>query len=209
MSDSAARHLSRVDPILRAIIRTHGPGRIEPQTLHSPYEALVRAIAYQQLNGKAAETILQRFVALFPEQRFPHPQGVLAVEDEVMRRSGLSRQKIAAIRDIAANTLSGVVPTRRAALRMDDDALIERLTTIRGVGRWTVEMLLIFNLNRPDVLPIDDYGVRAGFKIAYRRRELPAPKQLRSFGERWAPYRSTAAWYLWRVVERAKATVAD
>ncbi len=204
MSDSAAAHLRKVDPILRAIIRRHGPPRIEPQTRHSPYEALVRAVAYQQLNGRAAETILARFIALFPERRFPEPTDILAADEARLRQSGLSRSKVAAIRDIADKTLAGVVPTRRSALRMDDEELIERLTAVRGVGRWTVEMLLIFNFGRPDVLPVDDYGVRAGFKIAYRRRELPSPQQLLAYGERWRPFRSAAAWYLWRALEDAK-----
>lgn len=204
MSDSAAAYLRKVDPILRAIIRRHGPPRIEPETRHSPYEALVRAIAYQQLNGRAAETILARFIALFPDRRFPEPTDILAANDARLRQSGFSRSKVAAIRDIADKTLAGVVPTRRSALRMDDEELIERLTAVRGVGRWTVEMLLIFNIGRPDVLPVDDYGVRAGFKIAYRRRELPSPQQLLAYGERWRPFRSAAAWYLWRALEDAK-----
>lgn len=204
MSDSAAAHLRKVDPILRAIIRRHGPPRIEPQTRHSPYEALVRAVAYQQLNGKAAETILARFIALFPERRFPEPTDILAADDARLRQSGFSRSKVAAIRDIAANTLAGVVPPRRSAMHMEDEELIERLTAVRGVGRWTVEMLLIFNFGRTDVLPVDDYGVRAGFKIAYRRRELPSLQQLLAYGERWRPFRSAAAWYLWRALEDAK-----
>jgi len=204
MSDSAASHLRKVDPILRAVIRRHGPCRVEPQTHYPPYEALVRAVAYQQLNGRAAETILGRFIALFPDRRFPEPADILAASDAKLRESGFSRAKIAAIRDIAEKTLAGVVPTRRSALRMTDEELIERLTAVRGVGRWTVEMLLIFNFGRPDVLPADDYGVRAGFKIAYRRRELPSPQQLLAYGERWRPFRSAATCYMWRVLQEAK-----
>jgi len=202
MMNEARRHLAR-DPVMRALIRRHGPYRLTPRR-GSPYETLMRAIAYQQLNGRAAETILGRFVALFPNGRFPAPAAVLAVRAARIRGAGFSRAKVRALKDIARHTLKGVVPTRRGCRRLADDELIERLTQIRGVGRWTVEMLLIFTLGRLDVLPVDDFGIREGFRIAYDRRRRPTPKALRAYGERWKPYRSVAAWYLWRVANESR-----
>jgi DNA-3-methyladenine glycosylase II len=166
-----------------------------------PYEALVRAIAHQQLHGKAAQSILGRFTALFPGQPFPSPSAVLATEETALRACGFSAGKTAAIRDICAKTLDGTVPTRRQSQRLSDDQLIERLTTIRGVGRWTVEMLLIFTLGRPDVLPVDDFGVREGYRILHGLDQQPKPKVLAILGECWAPHRSLATWYLYRAVE--------
>jgi DNA-3-methyladenine glycosylase II len=196
------RHLSR-DPIMRALIRRHGPCALAPHG-RSPFEALTRAIAHQQLNGRAAETILARFVALFQNGRFPAPAAVLAARASTLRRAGFSRAKVLAVKDIARHAVRGVVPTRRACRRLGDDEIIERLTRIRGVGRWTVEMLLIFTLGRLDVLPVDDFGVREGFRVAYRRRTRPTPKALLACGERWRPYRSVAAWYLWRAAGEAR-----
>ncbi len=169
-----------------------------------PYEALVRAIAHQQLHGRAAEMILGRFTALYPGVAFPSPDMVLATEAAALRGCGFSGGKVAAIRDIALHAERGVVPTRRAAARLDDAALIERLVAIRGVGRWTVEMLLIFTLGRPDVLPVDDFGVREGFRILHRLEAQPKPRVFAEHGAVWAPYRSTAAWYLWRAADEHK-----
>jgi DNA-3-methyladenine glycosylase II len=202
MLDEARRHLAR-DPVMRRVIARHGPCGLAPRKL-SPYESLLRAIAHQQLHGKAAESILARFAALSGNGRFPSPQVVLAMRPAAMRRCGFSRAKVKAIRDIARHAVKGVVPTKRVCTRLSDDELIERLTAIWGVGRWTVEMLLIFTLNRLDVLPVDDFGVREGYRRAYGGRKQPTPKALRAFGERWAPYRSIAAWYLWRVAGEAK-----
>ena len=203
MIEEACRHLAR-DPVMREIIARHGPCDLTPRK-RSPYETLTRAIAHQQLNGRAAETILGRFVALFPDaRRFPSPEAVLAVRPSALRRVGFSAAKALAIRDIARHAVKGVVPTTRACARLTDDELIERLVQIRGVGRWTVEMLLIFTLCRPDVLPVDDFGVREGYRIAYGRRKQPTPKQLRAIGERWKPYRSVAARYFWIVANAAK-----
>jgi len=198
----ACRHLAR-DPAMRALIRRHGPCGLAPAG-RSPYEALTRAIAHQQLNGRAAQTILGRFVALFPNGRFPAPALVLAARATTLRRAGFSRAKVRAIKDIARHAVKGLVPTRRACRRLDDDALVEQLTRIHGVGRWTVEMLLIFTLGRLDVLPVDDFGVREGFRVAYGRRARPTPKALAAYGERWRPYRSIAAWYLWRAANEAR-----
>jgi DNA-3-methyladenine glycosylase II len=202
MSEEALRLLRR-DKIFAALIRRVGPPRLGIQRGRSPYEALMRAIAHQQLHGRAALAILARFEALYPAGVFPAPELVLASPEASLRACGFSGGKIAAMRAICAATLDGTVPTRRGSARLSDATLIERLTSIRGVGQWTVEMLLIFTLGRPDVLPVDDFGVREGFKIAYGRRKQPTPKQLRRFGERWKPYRSIAAWYLWRAAEKA------
>jgi DNA-3-methyladenine glycosylase II len=202
MSRPAIRHLSKVDPVMRALIRRVGPCGLAVRN-HQPFETLVRAIAHQQIHGRAAEAILGRFIALFPGRRFPTPEDIVTVDARRMRRAGFSRAKTRSIKDIARKTRSGLIPTRRACHRLGDGELIERLVQVRGVGQWTVEMLLMFTLGRPDVLPVDDFGVREGFKIAYGRRQQPTPKQLRRFGERWQPYRSVAAWYLWRATEQA------
>ncbi len=196
MTSAAHRHLAR-DPVLRRLIRRHGPCGLACRRW-SPYEALTRAIAHQQLNGRAAQTILDRFVALFGNGRFPKPADVMATRPARLRRAGFSRAKVRAIKDIARHALAGTVPTRRGAARLSDEELIERLLPIRGVGRWTVEMLLIFTLGRPDVLPVDDFGVREGYRRACDKRIRPTPKALRRLGDRWKPYRSMAAWYLWR-----------
>ena len=188
---------------MRALIRRVGPCGLAVRS-HSPFETLIRAIAHQQLHGRAAEAILGRFIALFPGRRFPTPADIATVPGRKIRRAGFSRGKIRAIKHIARKARTGFVPTRRACHRLSDEAIIERLTELHGVGQWTVEMLLLFTLGRPDVLPVDDFGVREGFKVAYGRRKQPTPKQLLRYGERWRPYRSVAAWYLWRAVEQAQ-----
>jgi DNA-3-methyladenine glycosylase II len=201
--EQACEHLAR-DPVMRRIIARHGPCDLTLRRL-SPYATLTRAIAHQQLNGRAAETILGRFIGLFPTNgRYPSPEAVLAVRPSALRRVGFSRAKALSIRDIARHAVAGVVPTKRGCARLSDEELIERLVQIRGVGRWTVEMLLIFTLGRPDVLPVDDFGVREGYRVAYRRRQRPTPEALRTVGERWRPYRSVAAWYLWRAANAAR-----
>ena len=189
---------------MRRLIRHIGPCRLMPRVRRSPVESLVRAIAYQQLHEKAAESILRRFVALCPTRRFPQPDDLLTMKEQAIRSAGFSRAKIAALRDLAAKTLEGTVPTGAIVRILDDEAIIERLIAVRGVGRWTVEMLLIFQLGRPDVLPIDDFGVRNGFRIAYNRRSMPKPNDVLRYGERWRPYRIAAAWYLWRAADRAR-----
>jgi DNA-3-methyladenine glycosylase II len=202
MTPEALRHLRR-DPVLKGVIRRIGPCTLAP-AMREPYEALVRAIAHQQVHGRAAEAILGRFVALYPGIPFPTPEMVLATEVETMRGCGFSASKVAAIRNIAEKAAAGIVPTRRSAARFSDEALIERLVAIRGVGRWTVEMLLIFTLGRPDVLPVDDFGVREGWRVAAGLDAQPKPRALAEIGEAWAPYRTTAAWYLWRAADAAK-----
>ena len=197
------RHLSQ-DQRFADLIGRVGPPRMDIQKQRSPYEALVRAIAHQQLHGRAAEAILGRFSALFPGDGFPDPDAVLATAELALRGCGFSAGKIAAIRDICAKALDGTVPTRRQSLRLTDQALIDRLTTIRGVGRWTVEMLLIFTLGRPDVLPVDDFGVREGYRVLNGLDVQPKPKALAEIGQVWAPHRSLATWYLYRAAEEAR-----
>ncbi len=162
------------------------------------------AIAHQQLNGTAANTILRRFIKLFPGRRFPRPDDLEHVHDDAIRAAGFSRAKVAALRDLAAKALDGTVPSSGSIKKLDDSEIIARLIEVRGVGQWTVEMLLIFQLGRPDVLPADDFGVRNGFRHAYRLPELPKPNELLAFGERWRPYRTTAAWYLWRAADASR-----
>jgi 3-methyladenine DNA glycosylase/8-oxoguanine DNA glycosylase len=180
---------------------------LKPRDRRSPYEALVQAVVFQQLNGNAAETILNRVKALYPGRRFPPPEELARTPDERLRSAGLSRAKAAAVKDIAEKTLSGVVPSRRQIALMSEPEILERLTTLRGVGPWTVEMLLIFTLGRQDVLPATDYGVRKGFALTYKWKELPRPKELLEYGERWRPHRSTAAWYFWRALELPRPAV--
>jgi DNA-3-methyladenine glycosylase II len=197
------RHLSK-DVQFAALIGRIGPPKLGIQRQRSPYEALVRAIAHQQLHGRAAEAILGRFSALFPGDEFPEPDAVMATAETALRGCGFSGGKVAAIRDICAKALDGTVPTRRQSHRLSDEALIERLTSIRGVGRWTVEMLLIFTLGRPDVLPVDDFGVREGYRVLHGLDAQPKPKMLGEIGMAWAPHRSLATWYLYRAADEAK-----
>jgi len=200
--EQALEVLAQTDPRMARLIEAHGPCGIAPYWKRSPYESLVRAVMFQQLHGNAAKAILARFVALYPDSPFPKPEEVLRADDATLRGVGLSRQKSSYIRAIAAGAHEGVVPVRRSELaRLDDEAIIERLTSIKGVGRWTVEMLLIFTLGRLDVLPVGDFGVRSGFDRMTRRRTPVTPNLLADHGKRWAPYRSVAAWYLWRAAD--------
>ena len=201
MTAEAIQHLTRADKALGRLIKRVGPCTLKPRNRRSPFEALVQSVAHQQLNGTAAKTILGRVKALYPHRRFPTPEDLLGTPDERLRGAGLSRAKVAAIKDIAAKALEGIVPASRAIARMSDAEIVERLTTLRGVGPWTVEMLLIFTLGRTDVLPATDYGVRKGFALIYGWKELPTPKELLAHGERWRPHRTTAAWYCWRALE--------
>jgi DNA-3-methyladenine glycosylase II len=205
MHSDAEAHLGRVDGVMAGLIRSVGPCGLKPQPWRSPFQSLVQAVAHQQLNGKAAETILGRFRGLFPRGRFPGPRALEKVSDDQLRGVGFSRAKVAAIRDIAARVANGGIPAGRRIERMTDEEIIERLTAARGVGRWTVEMLLMFQLGRPDVMPVDDFGVRNGFRLAYGQEEMPKPKELLAFAEIWRPHRTVAAWYLWRAVDLAKA----
>jgi DNA-3-methyladenine glycosylase II len=200
----AERSLTRKDAVLRRIIRQVGPCGLLPIEQREPYEALVRAIAHQQVHGRAAEAMLTRLLTLHPGEDFPPPRFILGLPAEALRGCGFSGSKCAAIRDIAEKAQGGLVPTREEAARLEDEALIERLIAIRGVGRWTVEMLLIFTLGRADVLPVDDFGVREGWRLATGAEAQPKPKELAAIGAAWAPWRSVAAWYLWRAADAGK-----
>src|SRR5450631_2059455 len=195
------QQLALRDPKLAALIAKVGPFTVRPGNLVRPFDALAESIAYQQLSGKAAATIFGRVRALYPRKKFLDPKSVLATPDEKLRACGLSRSKVAALKDLAAKTLDGTVPTGRALLRMSDEEIIERLTAVRGIGRWTVEMLLLFELARLDVWPVADYGVQKGFAKTFGRKKLPTAKQFQKIGEKWRPYRSVAAWYFWRALD--------
>ena len=197
----AHQHLSASDPRMATLITRSRLYDIAPLVSIRPFDALAESIAYQQLSGRAAAAIWSRVRALYPKGKRLDPQKILATPDDTFRAAGLSRAKIAALKDLAAKTIDGTVPSGRALLRMSDAEIIARLTMVRGIGRWTVEMLLLFDLGRPDVWPVHDYGVRKGFAKTFGRRKLPTPKELMKFGERWRPYRSVAAWYFWRALD--------
>jgi 3-methyladenine DNA glycosylase/8-oxoguanine DNA glycosylase len=199
--EEAHRHLSASDKRLAALIARSHRYNIEPNLSVRPFDALAESIAYQQLSGKAAATIWKRVRAIFPKRKFLDPRLLLETPDEKLRAAGLSRSKVAALKDLAAKTIEGTVPTGRALAKMTDDEIIERLIQMRGIGRWTAEMLLLFDLGRPDVWPVHDYGVRKGFAKVFGKRKLPTPKQLLKHGEKWRPYRSVAAWYFWRALD--------
>jgi DNA-3-methyladenine glycosylase II len=191
----AVAHLKRVDPVLGAVIDRVGP--YSPSRRPERFHALVQAIIFQQLAGRAAQTIFDRFVQSVGGGRFPTPEVLLAASDDAMRSAGLSRGKMSYIRDLATHVSNRTLNFHRHA-RMTDDEVIADLTRVRGIGRWTAEMFLMFNLHRPDVLPVDDLGVRNAVARLYAMPEPPPPKALRSFGERWSPYRTVASWYLWQ-----------
>ena len=192
-------HLSKVCKRFAKVLPNHEPFPTKFEKSKDPYRALVRAVVFQQLSGKAATTIHGRMLALFPDTDHPEPEELVKAKPEKLRTAGLSRQKIAAIQDVAAKRLDGTIPQARSLSRLSDEEIIERLTAARGVGRWTVEMYLIFTLGRPDVLPIDDLGVRKGAEKLYKRGFTP--KELGAFGERFGPWRSAAAWHFWRIAD--------
>jgi DNA-3-methyladenine glycosylase II len=183
----AARHLAKLDRALAGVIRRAGPCTIAPPRLQSPFELLAKAIVYQQLSRKAAATIFGRVHALYPRSRLLKPEQVIDTPDEVLRRCGMSAAKVQSIKDLAAKTMNGTVPNLTKLRRLGDEEITERLVSVRGIGIWTVEMLLIFQLGRPDVLPVGDLGVRKGFMLTYGRQAMPTPTELRTFGESWRP----------------------
>jgi 3-methyladenine DNA glycosylase/8-oxoguanine DNA glycosylase len=197
----ACRYLREADPVLGEVMARVGACTLRPEPTQSLFAALSRAIVYQQLSGPAAATILGRVHAIYAPRRTITPRDVLATPPERLRAAGLSTAKTAALRDLAARTLDGTVPSMAAARRMDDEALIERLVQVRGVGRWTVEMLLMFRLGRPDVLPVSDLGIRKGFALTFGVRRLPAAVTITRRAQRWRPYRTVACWYHWRALE--------
>jgi methylated-DNA-[protein]-cysteine S-methyltransferase len=199
---AAIAHLRRSDPELVALFDAVGPFRMRVERAPSIFLALAEAIVYQQLTGKAAATIFARVRALFPRaHQGLTPEQLLRVSEARLRGAGLSRAKTLALRDLARKAVDGRLPTLAEVNSMEDEAIIERLTEVRGIGRWTAEMLLIFHLGRPDVWPVDDYGIRKGFALAFRKRKLPTPRALLKYGDRWRPYRTVVSWYLWRAVE--------
>jgi DNA-3-methyladenine glycosylase II len=210
-STQACRELSERDPKLGQLIATAGPFVMRLKSSHSPFEALLEAIIYQQLNGRAAATILSRLLGIFGDLH-PTPEMIIATPDELFRAAGVSRGKTLALRDLAAKTIDGTVPTLAKIRRMSDEEVIEHLVQVRGIGTWTVEMLLIFRLGRPDVLPVSDYGVRKGFALTFGRIPknkpfsndlLPKPEAMLRRAEKWRPWRSVASWYLWRACDLA------
>jgi DNA-3-methyladenine glycosylase II len=190
--EHAHRHIAATHPRLAELIARSLRYNIAPSASVRPFDALAESIVYQQLSGKAAAKILSRVRALYPRRKYLDPKLVLDTPDEKLRAAGLSRSKAAALKDLAAKTLDGIVPSARALGKMSDEEII---------ARWTVEMLLLFDLGRPDVWPVDDYGVRKGFAKTFGKRKLPTPKQLKKLGEKWRPYRSVAAWYFWRALD--------
>ncbi len=215
----ALSHLAAADPKLARLIQRAGPFTLRISSTQSPFEALVESIVYQQLHGKAAATIHRRLLeSFYPLTRDEHfaAQHILDAPNEQLRAAGLSHNKSLALRDLAAKTLDGTVPTLARIRRMSDEAIIEHLTQVRGIGKWTVEMLLIFRLGRPNVLPVDDYGVRKGFALTFlglkptdkvTPADLPKPDVMRTRAKRWQPWQSVASWYLWRACDLAKTKV--
>jgi DNA-3-methyladenine glycosylase II len=199
----AIRFLSEADPKLGELIARSIAFEFEMDPLQSPYDALLEAIVYQSISGKAAKTIFERVKALAADGRSPSPEEILRIRKPVLRRAGLSGAKAEAVKDLARKTIEGIVPTLEQAHGMSDQELVERLISVRGIGAWTVEMFLIFRLGRPDVLPVHDYGVCKGFALTYGKRRIPTPRELGQYGERWRPYRTVASWYMWRAVELA------
>ncbi|MEX2174878.1 MAG: hypothetical protein WD872_10980 [Pirellulaceae bacterium] len=200
----AEKHLAAVDRPLARRILALGRCELTPYWDRSPYESLVRAVAHQQLHGRAAEAILGRLVQRYPDRNFPLPEDLLATSVDELRGFGFSQAKVATIRGIAEGALSGIVPSRAAAENLTDEELIARLSALRGIGRWTVEMLLIFTLGRLDVMPIDDFGIRTGLQSIYRVKTKVTRDHFARYTDRWAPFRSIGAWYLWREADRAK-----
>ena len=197
--ETARRRLKNADPVMALIIKRVGPFKMQTEFELSPFEALLRAIVHQQLSVKAAAAIHARVTALFDNEI--HPQVLLDTDAQILRDAGLSKAKVLAVQDLARRRLDGTVPDLSMLQNESDEHIIERLCSVRGVGRWTVEMMLIFRLGRADVLPVDDLGIRKGYHFAYGTDELPTKKELSQAGRLWAPYRSVASWYLWRASE--------
>lgn len=197
--DKSVTFLRKLDRDWAALIKLVGPCLHDPKAAREPYEALVRAIGYQQLTAKAGDAIIARLKALHLDVPFPAPEDIIAADFDTLRACGFSASKIATIKAVAEGALSGLIPPREIAVEMGDEELIERIVTIKGIGRWTVEMLLMYSLERMDILPVDDFGVREGYRALKSLEELPKPNALRDIGKEWAPHRTVASWYLWRM----------
>lgn len=198
---AALTHLRASDANLAALIERVGPFALELKSAASLFEALLQSIIYQQLHGKAAATIHGRVLVILEKLGGANAEALTGATDEALRGAGLSRAKLAAVRDLAAKSIAGTVPTMRAALNLPDDELVARLSEVRGIGPWTVHMLLIFYLGRPDVMPTGDFAIRLAFKKLYRKRNEPTPDAIIKHARRWQPYRSVASWYLWRSLD--------
>jgi DNA-3-methyladenine glycosylase II len=204
----AMAHLRAADPRMARLFDTVGAFGMRLTRTPSLFVALAESIVYQQLNGKAAASIYARVCALFPgAEEGPTAEQILGATDEQLRGAGLSGSKTLSMKDLAKHALDGEIPTLAEVHRMGDEEIVERLTRVRGIGRWTVEMLLIFRLGRPDILPVGDFGVRKGFGFFFGKSQMPEPKALAAYGERWRPYRSVASWYLWRAAALAPRTL--
>lgn len=201
-TEDAIAHLCDSSVRMRRMIERIGPFQMEVRATPSVFAALAQSVVYQQLHGKAAATIFERLCQLFPRPSAgPTAAGLVELDDATLRSAGLSRNKTLALRDLAARTLAKEIPTIKQAAKLDNETLITQLTAVRGIGRWTVEMLLMFRLGRPDVLPVDDFGVRKGYMLTFGKKEMPTPRELARYGERWAPYRTVASWYMWRAAD--------
>lgn len=203
---ASVRHLKRVDPVLARVIDSVGPCRIQLRTGGTHFQALVRSIVFQQLSGKAAGTIHGRFVALFDAEG-PEPAALLLFGDAPLRAAGLSRQKIGYLRDLAQKVVSGALPLDSVD-QMSDDDLIEHLVQVKGIGRWTAQMFLMFRLGRRNVLPELDLGIQNAIRRAYRKRKRPSPTDVRKIGSKWSPHSTVACWYLWRSLENGDGQAA-
>jgi DNA-3-methyladenine glycosylase II len=203
----AIEHLCARDPLLAKVMEGAEEFSLRSDEGESPYEVLLSSITYQSISGKAAATIYGRIKALGSGGRAPTPQEMIRLRKSTLRKAGLSGAKIVAMKDLARKTIEGIVPSHDEALKISDEELVERLTAVRGIGAWTVEMFLIFRLGRPDVLPIHDLAVKKGWSVTYGKKHMPKPKELLAFGERWRPYRTVASWYMWRAFERAGHSV--
>lgn len=200
---AALAHLRASDPALAGLIDRIGPFAMEMKAADSLFEAMLRSIVYQQLHGKAAATIHGRVLAELDRHGGPTPQALTKASDAALRGTGLSGNKLLAVRDLSVKCREGTVPSLQDARRLADDELVTRLTEVRGIGPWTVHMLLIFYLGRPDVMPTGDFAIRLGFKRLYRKRQDPTPEAIVKHARRWQPYRSVASWYLWRSLDTA------
>lgn len=201
MNSTAKKHLSK-DPVMAQLIAQHETFTWNTPTDRAPYRALIRAIVHQQISGKAAATILARFLALFPDE-FPDPKQLATSEVEQLRAAGLSRNKALAVIDLAAKTIDGTIPATDELTALPDEEIIQRLIQVRGVGKWTAEMYLMFTLQRPDILPLDDIGIQNGVRSAYQMDQRPTKQQLTKLGQTWSPWRTIASWYLWRAADLA------
>ncbi len=202
-AEEAVEHLTAADKRLAKLIAKAGPPDIKWSEQERPFDGLLRTIVYQQLAGAAAAKIHGRVVDLLPKAKTKRPQALLDLPEDDLRGAGLSANKLKSVRDLAEKTVDGTVPTLSRLHKMSDQEVLERLTAVRGIGEWTVHMLLMFQLGRPDVLPVGDYGVQKGFMLTYKTDELPKPKQMIAHAEKWRPYRSVASWYMWRAVDLA------